>query len=174
MEHLAGNLVSEKDRTHSVHQMIAGVPSPVLQCELINRLHTDNKELFSKVRASTVVATDLRFLPSRVKSLLIQSIDADTFGTALSDFAVSFDALLDGLPQTYQSVFADAQSRHYEVGVVNAAWKRILSTLNELVAAGLISKNEVGAMIRRADLPISVSSASEASENDEGEGLSAA
>jgi hypothetical protein len=154
LESLAGNLVSEKDRVNSIYQMVVSVASPVLQCEMIYRLHADNTEVYAKVRSSLLVATDLRFLSPRVKTLLIQSIDADTLGTAVSDFSISFEQLMDSLPDAYQAVFGDAQSRRYDAAVVNAAWKKVSSTIYEMVSAGLIGKTEIAATARRADTPV--------------------
>jgi flagellar motor switch protein FliG len=153
-EMLAGNLFTDKDRVLSLSQIIGSISSPVLQCGMLDRLRGQSPQVYARVRPSLLVATDVRFLPSRVKTMLIQSIDADTFGTALSDFAISFESFLEGLPQAYQSVFTDAQNRRYDSALVIQAWKRIRSTLNELTSSGLISKNDLSATIRRADQPI--------------------
>ena len=151
METLAGNLVSEKDKVHSMLQMITSVPSPVFQKELLGRLQSDSPASYAIVRSSILLATDLAYLPSRVRNMLIQSIDADTMGTAVSDFRNVFEPFLDGLPLTFQSVFNDAVSRTYEVTVVNTAWRTISTTIAEMINAGLISKSEVVATIRRAE-----------------------
>jgi flagellar motor switch protein FliG len=150
-ESLANNLFSEKDRIQSLSQMVTAVVSPVLQCELLERLRKDNTEAYSAIRPSLLVATDLRFLPARVKSVFIQSIDPDTCGTALSGFDISFDEFMVGLPETYQSVFSDAQRKSHDSAIVNAAWRKIVTTLGELNTAGLISRNEIAATTRRAD-----------------------
>jgi hypothetical protein len=56
-----------------------------------------------------------------------------------------------GLPETYQSVFSDAQRKSHDSAIVNAAWRKIVTTLGELNTAGLISRNEIAATTRRAD-----------------------
>ena len=151
IETATGNLVSGANRLSSIQQMITSLPSPVLQCELIERLHRDGPAVFAKVRPSTFVATDLRFLSSRIKSLLIQSIDADTLGISVSDFGISFVSLIEDFPLEYQAVFIDSQSRHHDTAVVNQAWKKVSVSINELVIGGLVSKNEIASVVRRAD-----------------------
>ena len=86
--------------------------------------------------------------------MLIQSVDADTFGIALSDFAISFDAFAEGLPPAYQSVFSDAQGRRYEPNLVINSWKKVSTALQELVSSGLISKTDLASAIRKADQPM--------------------
>lgn len=165
---VTGNLVSGPDRLNSILQMITSLPSPVLQVELIERLHRDGPAVFAKIRPSTLVATDLRFLSSRMKSLLIQSIDADTLGIAVSDFAISFTDLIDGFPVEYQAVFRDAQSHRYDTNVVNQAWKKVNAAFNELIVGGLLSKTEMAAVVRRADALVvqKKEDASDASDKD--------
>jgi flagellar motor switch protein FliG len=166
-ETLAGNLFTDKERVSSLTQIIGSIASPVQQCSMLDQLRSNNPQVYARVRPSLLVATDVRFLPGRVKSILIQSIDADTFGTALSDFAISFEAFLEGLPQTYQSVFTDAQNRRYDGALVLQAWRRISSTLAELTSSGLISKNDIVATIRRADQPTDESNREGSSAEDE-------
>ena len=160
-EMLAGNLFTDKDRVLSLSQIIGSIASPVLQSSMLDRLRTNNAVVYARVRPTIFVATDVRFLPARVKSMLIQSIDAATFGTALSDFPISFAAFLDGLPLAYQSVFSDAQNRRYDAQLVVQAWKHVSATISELSSSGLISKNDIGATIRRADQPTDDTDSSE-------------
>lgn len=151
MQALSSNLVNEKDLCLSIQTTITSLASPSLQCELIEKLRLDSFRVYEKVRPTVLLPTDLRFLPGRVKSLIVQSIDADTLGIALSSLPVAFDDLLEGLAPAYQSVFRDAQSRSNETNAVNEAWRRVSSTLADLISSGLISKAEVAFMIRRAE-----------------------
>jgi hypothetical protein len=148
---LANNLVNEKDLLSSIQATIKSLASPTLQCELAEKLRIENADVYEKVRPTILLPTDLRFLPGRVKSLLVQSVDADALGVALSGLKVSFDLLLEGLPPAYQSVFVDAQARRSETNVVNESWRRVSAVLEELLVAGLISKNEITFTIRRAE-----------------------
>ncbi|MEI6834413.1 MAG: hypothetical protein WCL28_10530 [bacterium] len=148
---LANNLVNEKDLLSSIQATIKSLASPTLQCELAENLRIENAGVYEKVRPTILLPTDLRFLPGRVKSLLVQSVDADALGVALSGLKVSFDLLLEGLPPAYQSVFVDAQSRRSETNVVNESWRRVSAVLEEMLVAGLISKNEITFTIRRAE-----------------------
>ena len=150
-ESIAANLVSEKDRVFSIQQMITAVASPLLQFEMMYELNADNAELYAKVRPSILVATDLRFLSSRVKTMLIQSVEADGLGTALSVFDISFEEMLDGMPEVYKTVFTDAHSRKYDSAVVNTAWKRVATTIYDMVSAGVIGKSEIAGTVMRAD-----------------------
>jgi flagellar motor switch protein FliG len=154
METIAGNLVLEKDRVLAIQQMVSVVASPVLQRDMMYGLQVDSPDLYSKVRPAVFVATDLRYLSSRVKNMLIQTVDADTLGSAVSGFDISFSLFLDGLPDAYQAVFKDAQSRNYDAILVNTAWKRVNSTISEMLTAGLIAKVEIANTIMRADAPI--------------------
>ena len=148
---LSSNLVTEKDLAVSIQATIASIGSPSLQCELVEKLRSENPRVYEKVRPTVFLPTDLRFLPRSAKTFLVQSIDADTLGLALSGFSISFEALLDGLPLAYQSVFEDTQKRTSEkISVVNA-WKKVSVTLHELTTAGLISKNDIALSIRRAE-----------------------
>jgi hypothetical protein len=106
-----------------------------------------------------------------VKSLLVQSVDADALGVALSGLKVSFDQLLEGLPPAYESVFVDAQSRRSETNVVNDSWRRVSAVLEELIVAGLISKNEVTFAIRRAEEQVQKDLESESERDDQKDGL---
>jgi hypothetical protein len=148
---LANNLVNEKDLLSSIQATIKSLASPTLQWELAEKLRIENAGVYEKVRPTILLPTDLQFLPGRVKSLLVQSVDADALGVALSGFKVSFDLLLEDLPPAYQSVFVDAQSRRSEINVVNDSWRRVSAVLDELIVAGLISKNEITFTIRRAE-----------------------
>ena len=153
-EALAGNLFTDKDRVQSLTQIISTVSSPIAQCGLMDKLKTDNHMAYASVRPAIFLATDVRFLPGRCKSLLIQSVDADTFGIALSDFAMSFELFTEGLPPAYQSVFSDAQGRRYEPNLVINSWKKVSTALQELVSSGLISKTDLASAIRKADQPM--------------------
>lgn len=148
---MSNNLVSEKDLVSSIQSTIIALASPTLQCELATALKHENPSVYDKVRSTILLPTDLRFLPGRVKSLLTQSVDADTLGVALSGFGISFDELLDELPGPYQSVFRDAQGRRSEVSVVNDAWRRVKVVLTDLSASGLVSATEIASTIRRAE-----------------------
>lgn len=148
---LSNNLVNEKELMVSIQSTITALASPTLQYELANSLKVENPRVYEKVRPTILLPSDLRFLPARVKSLLAQSIDADTLGVALSGFQIPFDALLDDLPGPYQSVFRDAQARRSEVAVVNEAWRRVKVVLMDLISAGLISVPELAFTIRRAE-----------------------
>lgn len=151
IELLSNNLVNEKELMTSIQSTITSQASPTLQWELAQALKAENPGVYEKVRPTILLPSDLRFLPGRVKSILVQSVDADSLGVALSGFRISFDDLLDGLPPAYQSVFRDAQSRRSEVVAVNEAWRRVKVVLSDLIAAGLISVNELGFTIRRAE-----------------------
>lgn len=168
---LANNLVNEKDLLSSIQATIKSLASPTLQCELAEKLRQENGAVFEKVRPTILLPTDLRFLPGRVKSLLIQSVDADTLGVALSGLKVSFELMLEGLPPAYQSVFVDAQSRRVESKVVNDSWRRVNSVMDELLAAGLISKNEVTFTIRRAEEQIQKDLDSQNKSDDQKDGF---
>jgi hypothetical protein len=101
----------------------------------------------------------------------VQSVDADALGVALSGFKVSFNLLLEGLPPPYQSVFVDAQSRRSETNVVNDSWRRVSAVLEELIVAGLISKNEVTFAIRRAEEQVQKDLESQSERDDQKDGL---
>lgn len=148
---LSNNLVNEKDLLSSIQSTIKELSSPMLQVELAEKIRVENPDVYEKVRPTVLLPTDLRFLPGRVKSLLIQSVDADALGVALSDLKVSFEPFFDGLPAAYKSVFIDAHSRRTEAKVVNDSWKRVRGVMDELLSAGLISKNEISFTIRRAE-----------------------
>lgn len=151
MEALSGNLVNEKDLCASIQATISSLPSPTLQCELAEKLRVDSVKVYEKVRPMILLPTDLRFLPGRVKSLLVQSLDADTLGIALSSLPVTFEDLMEGLSPAYQSVFKDALARKSETNVINDSWRRVSGVLSDLIASGLISKTEIAFMIRRAE-----------------------
>jgi hypothetical protein len=168
---LANNLVNEKDLLSSIQATIKSLASPTLQCELAEKLRIENAGVYEKVRPTIFLPTDLRFLPGRVKSLLVQSVDADALGVALSGFKVSFNLLLEGLPPAYQSVFVDAQSRRSETNVVNDSWRRVSAVLEELIVAGLISKNEVTFAIRRAEEQVQKDLESQSERDDQKDGL---
>jgi hypothetical protein len=148
---LSNNLVNEKELMVSIQSTITALASPTLQWELANALKFENPSVYEKVRPTILLPSDLRFLPGRVKSLLAQSVDADTLGVALSGFRIPFDELLEELPGPYQSVFRDAQARRSENSVVNAAWRRVKVVLMDLISSGLVSVGEVSFTIRRAE-----------------------
>ncbi len=148
---LSNNLVNEKELMVSIQSTITALASPTLQCELANALKFENPSVYERVRPTILLPSDLRFLPGRVKSLLTQSVDADTLGVALSGFRISFDELLEELPGPYQSVFRDAQARRSEISVVNEAWRRVKVVLMDLISSGLVSVTELSFTIRRAE-----------------------
>jgi len=148
---LANNLVNEKELLSSIQATIKSLSSPGLQCDLADRLRRENLNVYEKVRPSILLPTDLSYLPGRLKSLLIQSIDADTLGTALTGLDVELEQFMDGLPPAYQSVFLDSHSRPSDTKVVNDSWRRVSGILEELIASGLMSQNEIAFTIRRAE-----------------------
>ena len=148
---LANNLVNEKDLLSSLQATIKSLASPGLQCELAEKLRQENLVVYEKVRPTILLPTDLGYLPGRLKSLIIQSVDADTLGMALTGLDIALDQFMEGLPPAYQSVFRDAYSRQTDTKVVNDSWRSVSGALDELIAAGLISKNEITFTIRRAE-----------------------
>jgi len=150
VEVISGNLLTDKDRESAVHQMISSVPSPQAQCELTKKLAKENPQLYQRIRPSLLLATDFRFIPMRMKSMITQTIDASTLGTSLSDFEESFEELLDGTPLPYQSVFRDSKNKKYETYIVSRSWKSVTASFQQLLSSGLISKTEVMAIIQKA------------------------
>lgn len=148
---MANNLVNEKDLLSSIQATIRSLASPRLQCDLAEKLRRENLSVYEKVRPSILLPTDLSHLPGRIKSLMIQSIDADTLGMALAGLDLELEQLMDGLPPAYQSVFLDTYSRPNDTKLANDSWRRVSVVMEELVAAGLMSQNEVIFTIRRAE-----------------------
>ncbi len=151
VEIISGNLLTDKDRESAVHQMISSVPSPQAQCELTKKVAKENHELYLRIRPNLLLATDFRFIPARIKSMITQTIDANTLGMSLSDFEEDFEELLDGTPLAYQSVFRDAKNKTYENTVVSRSWKSVASAFQQLILSGLISKAEVMSIIQKAE-----------------------
>ncbi|MEI8025141.1 MAG: hypothetical protein WCI18_02220, partial [Pseudomonadota bacterium] len=151
VEIISGNLLTDKDRESAVHQMISSVPSPEAQCELTKKLAKENNQIYQRLRPNLLLATDFRFIPSRIKSMITQTIDANTLGIALSDFEESFEELLDGTPLPYQSVFRDSKNKKYESIVVSRSWKSVSASFQQLISSGLISKTEVMSIIQKAE-----------------------
>jgi hypothetical protein len=149
-ETLSLSMFSEKDRVHSIHHMITNVPSPKLQVDLLEKLNLENPSVYARVRPELFVAPDLRFLSGRVKSLIIQAVDADTLGAALSEFDLSFQEFIEGLTPAYQSIFNDAQNKVYDPSAVASSWKTVMQGFNELTLSGLLTKLEISSTIQRA------------------------
>lgn len=151
VEIISGNLLTGKDRESAVHQMISSVPSPQIQCDLTKKLAKENNQLYQRIRPGLLLPTDFRFIPSRMKSMITQTIDASTLGISLSDFEENFEELLDGTPLAYQSVFRDSKNKKYESYLVSRSWKSVTASFQQLITSGLISKTEVMSIIQKAE-----------------------
>jgi hypothetical protein len=151
VEVITGNLLSEKDREAAIWQMIHSIPSPKAQLELALKLAQDNAELYTKIRPSLLLATDFNFVQARIKSLITQTIDADTLGIALSELDNDFSELLDGTPIPYQSVFKDMANKAHDATLINRSWKQVSASFSDLTTSGLITKAEINSIIQRAE-----------------------
>jgi flagellar motor switch protein FliG len=150
-EKISSNLFSEKDKVASIQLMISGIGSPVLQVDLLGKLRTESQNLYYRVRPEIFVVPDLKYLSSRCRTLVVQAVDADTLGAAVSDFNLNFDEFTDGMPPAYQSIFNDARRKRFDVSVQAQAWKKICAALQELQSTGLMSRLEIASAIRRSE-----------------------
>lgn len=150
-EKLGANLFNDKARASAVLQLIASVRSPMLQYNLLETLQQQNPQVYSQIRSDVFLATDLAHLSDRMWSVVVQSVDADTLGTALSEVKHLLGEMAAGLAPAYQTVFQDAVNRRYESEGIVAAWAKVSSAIKDLINNGLITKQEVVGTIRRAE-----------------------
>ena len=150
-EKLGANLFNDKARASAMLQLIASVRSPLLQYNLLETLQQQNSHVYNQIRPDVFLATDLAHLSDRMWSVFVQSVDADTLGTALSEVKHLLGEIAAGMAPAYQTVFQDAVGRRYESEGIVAAWAKVNSAVKELINNGLITKQEVAGTIRRAE-----------------------
>lgn len=148
---LSISLFNDKTRKQTIAHLIDSVLEPATQIGLLDRLREENKGLYALVRAQIFTATDLNHLTARAVTVLIQTLDPGVLATSVSGLKQGFDGLTEQLPEAYRAIFIDGMHREVDEASRQDAWKRVKTTLKELVANGMITQSEITTAIHLAE-----------------------
>jgi len=139
---MGSTLFDQRGRIKTVAQLFNVIQSPVKLEQVAREMARSNPDTFHEVRPKTLLPSDICNLPQRAVAVLAQGIDPETFALALSVGGLKTDLLQSYLPEAYQVIFRERLSGTDDSSQ-DASWRKLASTVRELVANGLISEREL-------------------------------